>query len=190
MVSSAAAGAGWTAAQTAIVVVALIAFVSAIVSASTTYWFNQRAARRERRSAMFAEALATVEEYVEMPYRIRRRPRTAQARYELTDQLSRLQSRLAFHQALLQMESPEIAVAYADLVRTARMQAGAQMNEAWRQPVLTTDTAMNLGVRYPREEIDAARMACLLVMRGALHARGRAAALPPAGSPTADPGKG
>src|SRR6266487_3328576 len=80
-----AAEAGWAAAQTAIVIVAVIAILGGIVSASITYWFNQRAARRERRATTFAEALATVEDYAEMPYRVRRRRNTSEARYELTD---------------------------------------------------------------------------------------------------------
>jgi hypothetical protein len=115
---------GWTAAQTAIVAVAVIALVGAVVSASITYWFNQRAARRERRTTVFAEALSTVEEYAEMPYRIRRRSDAGQARYDLSEEVSRIQSRLAFHQALLQIESPDIAVAYGTFVRAAKIQAG------------------------------------------------------------------
>jgi hypothetical protein len=170
--------AGWTAAQTAIVAVAVIALVGAVISASITYWFNQRAARRERRSTVFAEALSTVEEYAEMPYRIRRRLNTAQARYDLCEEVSRLQSRLAFYQTLLQIESPGIAVAYSNLVRAAKIQAGGQMQDAWRQPVLITDAEMNLGARYSRDQIDAARTNCVVAMQRALGRRHRAVALP------------
>lgn len=174
-----AAEGGWTAAQTAIVIVAVIAILGAITSASVTYWHNQRAARRERRANAFAEALATVEDYAEMPYRVRRRRNTSEARYELTDEVSKIQSRLAFHQALLQIESPDIAAGYSALVRAAKIQAGGQMQDAWRQPALTTDADMNLGVRYPRDEIDAARATCIVAMRRALAGRRRGRGAPP-----------
>jgi type II secretory pathway pseudopilin PulG len=169
---------GWTAAQTAIVAVAVIALVGAVISASITYWLNQRTARRERRSTVFAEALSAVEEYAEMPYRIRRRLVTAEARYDLCEEVSRLQSRLAFYQTLLQIESPDIAVAYSNLVRAAKIQAGGQMQDAWRQPVLTTDAEMNLSARYPRDQIDAARTNCVVAMQRALGGRYRDVALP------------
>jgi len=181
---STAAEAGWTAAQTAIVVVAVIAILGGSVTASVTYWYNQRAARREHRANAFAEALAAVEDYAEMPYRVRRRRNTPEARYELTDEVSKIQSRLAFHQALLQIESPDIAGAYGALVRAAKIQAGGQMQDAWRQPALTTDAEMNLGVRYPRDEIDTARATCIIAMRRALagRPRGNAPPLPTANS--------
>jgi len=69
------------------------------VSVALTYGLNQRAARRERQTKLFAEALAAIEDYAEFPYRIRRRPRTSEARHELTEQVSQKQSQIAFHQA-------------------------------------------------------------------------------------------
>jgi hypothetical protein len=168
MVVAQAAPVGWAAAQTAIVIAAMIAIFGAIISAAMTYAFNQRAARRERLATMFAEALHAVEDYAEMPYRIRRRRNSPTARYDLTDEVSRIQSRLAYHQGLLQIEAPGVAGSYAQLVRAAKTQAGTQMERAWQHRVLATDAAMNLRVRYPRDEIDAARGRCITVMRAAL----------------------
>jgi hypothetical protein len=168
MVLAQATETGWTAAQTAIVIVAVIAILGGIVSASITYTLNQRAARRERQAKAFAEALHAVEDYAEMPYRVRRRRDTKEARYDLTDAVSRIQSRLAYHQALLQIEAPEVAANYARLVRAAKIQAGGQMQEAWQQPVLTADAEMNLRARYPRDEIDSARGVCITTMRATL----------------------
>jgi hypothetical protein len=166
-----AAEAGWAAAQTAIIIAALLAIFGAIVSAAITYALNQRAARRERLAQVFAEALHAVEDYAELPYRIRRRRDTPEARYDLTEEVSRIQSRLAYHQALLRIESPTVAHVYARLVRTARRRAGGQMQHAWRQTVLTTDAAMNLNAPYPRSDIDAARARCITAMRNALGRR-------------------
>jgi hypothetical protein len=180
---------GWTAAQSALVLAAIIAFVGGTVSATVTYALNQRAARRDRRAKTFADALAAVEDYAEMPYRIRRRRNHPDAMYELTDEVSRIQSRLAYSQALLQVEAPTVAAPYNLLVRAAKIQAGGQMQEAWRQPVLTSDAEMNLGVRYPRDEIDAARAPCVTAMRTDLKIRAREAVPLPTANSDRDPGR-
>jgi hypothetical protein len=160
--------ASWTAAQTAFVIAALIAVSGGVISVSITYWLNQRLARRERQAKAFAEALAAVEDYAELPYRVRRRRDTRDARYDLAEDVSRIQSRLAYHQALLHIEAPQVADSYAILVRAVKIQAGSQMREAWQQTLLTTDDAMNLHMRYPRDQIDAARGGCIATMRTAL----------------------
>jgi hypothetical protein len=153
---------GWTWAQTAGLIVPCIALFGAFL----TYALNQRAVRRERRGKTFAEALTVVEEYPEMPYRIRRRPESSPAvRQRLTDEVSGLPARIAFHRAWLQIEASAVAGPYADLVATARAEAGAQMRLAWQQAPITTDSGMNLGTPYPRDQPDAARAACIEVMR-------------------------
>ncbi|MFE7729155.1 hypothetical protein ACFU5D_25585 [Streptomyces anthocyanicus] len=152
----------WTWAQTAALIVPCIAIAGAVL----TYVLNQRAARKERRAKTFAEALTAVEEYLEMPYRIRRRPESSAAvRQQLTDEVSGLLARMAFHQAWLQIEASSVAGPYAALVATARAEAGAQMSLAWQQPPITTDTGMNLGAAYPRDRSNEARATCLEVMR-------------------------
>ncbi|MCC3654028.1 hypothetical protein LIX60_21685 [Streptomyces sp. S07_1.15] len=153
---------GWTWAQTAALIVPCIALAGAVL----TYVLNQRAARRERRAKTFAEALTAVEEYLEMPYRVRRRPESSAAvRQQLTDEVSGLLARMAFHQAWLQIEASSVAGPYATLVATARAEAGAQMSLAWQQPPITTDSGMNLGSAHPRDRSNRARAACIEVMR-------------------------
>lgn len=68
--ATAATSGGWTWSQTTALIVPFIAVFGAFL----TYALNQRAARREHQAKTFAEALTAVEEYLEMPYRIRRRP--------------------------------------------------------------------------------------------------------------------
>lgn len=63
----------WTAAQTTAVLVPVIAVLGTAIIALLTYELNRRASRRERRALAFGEALSVVEDYAEMPYRIRRR---------------------------------------------------------------------------------------------------------------------
>jgi hypothetical protein len=73
------------------------------------YIVAQAQARQERRAKAFAEALAAVEDYMECPYRIRRRPNSdAATRQGITSAISDIQSRIAFHEAWLQVETPSV----------------------------------------------------------------------------------
>ncbi len=162
----------WTAAQTAVVLVPVIALFGAALTALLTYRLSKRAAQRERRALTFSEALSVIEDYAEMPYRIRRRPGTIEGRQQLTEEVSRIYSRLAFHQALLDIEAPKVASAYRLLSNEAKIQVGGQMKTAWQRPVRTTDAEMNLEEHYDRGRVDVARDNCVAVMREALE-RGR-----------------
>lgn len=130
------------------------------------YLLNQIWARNERRANAFAEALAAIENYLEMPYRVRRRAASApQTRAALTNQMSDIKAQIAFHQAWLQVEAPQVAEAYDALVRAAQQEGGTQMQQAWKEPLRDTDPAMNLGVAYDRSKSDAARARTLDHMR-------------------------
>jgi hypothetical protein len=85
---------GW--AQATALIVAVITVVGAVVTGAVTYGLNQRAGRRERQARAFAEALTAIEEYAMMPYRIRRRHNTPEARNEISVELDKIQSGLRF----------------------------------------------------------------------------------------------
>lgn len=177
-----AGAAGWTWAQTVALLAGVIAVAGALVSAALTYHLNQRATRRERRANVFAEALRAIEDYAELPYRIRRRTGTPESRHALTEQISQIQSRIAFHQAWLAIEAPIVADSYENLVRTAKRQAGKQMTQAWNEPPTTKDSQVSLGVAYPREAIDEARGHCVTAMHETLGYRRRGPALAASGN--------
>jgi len=170
VVSVAASGtttSGFGAGEWATLGAALIAAAIAVIG----YCVTQAHARRERRAKAFAEALAAVEDYMESPYRIRRRPRSdADTRMQITTAISGIQSRIAFHEAWLEVEAPKVGAAFARLVRVARGEAGANMKAAWAAPVLEDDQSMNLGVRYNRAETDTLRDEVLAVMKAHLRA--------------------
>jgi hypothetical protein len=153
----------WTAALAPV-----IAILGAALVALLTYGLNRRTARRERRARAFGEALSVIEDYAEMPYRIRRRPGTVEGRSQLTEEVSRIYSRLAFHQALLDIEAPEVAAAYRLLANEAKIEVGGQMKAAWQKPLRTTDAEMNLEEHYARTRVDPARDHCVATMRAAL----------------------
>jgi hypothetical protein len=133
---------GW--AQATTLIVAIITGAGAVVAAAVTYGLNQRAGRREQQAKAFAEALAIIEKYANMPYRIRRRP--PEARHEISAELDKIQSQIAFQHAWLQIEAPEVAAAYDRLIRAARSEAGEQMKKAWTQLPPSLDEEMSLGV--------------------------------------------
>jgi sugar-specific transcriptional regulator TrmB len=144
-------------------------FIAALIAALvavTGYMLTQAQARRERRAREFAEALAAVEEYLEAPYRIRRRQSaTPEARDALTNALSDLQARIARHRAWLYVEAPAVARAYDALVAAARSEAGVQMTVAWNTAPPSSDSEMNLNVAYLHPKSDAERDRIIAIMR-------------------------
>jgi hypothetical protein len=158
---------GW--AQATTLIVAVITGGGVVIAAAVTYGLTQRAGRRERQAKEFAEALIAIEEYANMPYRIRRR--SSDARHEISAELDKIQSQIAFQHAWLQIEALEVAAAYDRLVRAARSEAGEQMKKAWIQPPPTSDEEMSLGGAYPRAELDTARRDCITAMCIALGRR-------------------
>ena len=121
-------------AQAAAFIVPVVTLAGAVITAAATYGLNQRAARRERLARAFAEALTAIEDYAQMPYRIRRRPGTLEARNQISMELSYIQSRIAFQHSWLHIEAAEV---------------GLQMKEAWTRPAPTADEQMTLEAAYP-----------------------------------------
>lgn len=153
---------GFGPAQWSTIIAALIAALVAV----TGYALTQAWARRDRRARAFADALATVEEYLEAPYRVRRRrASTAEVRAELAATLSDLQGRIAFHRAWLQVEAPTVSRAYDALVLAARAEAGTQMTVAWNTEPISSDPAMNLTIGYSHPLADAERAKVIAAMR-------------------------
>ncbi len=83
----------------------IIAAVLAAAVAVCGYAIQQRMARRERRAAIYSEALRAVEDYLEAPYLVRRRDGSAANRQAITTHISDVQSRLAYHRALLEIHA-------------------------------------------------------------------------------------
>jgi hypothetical protein len=128
---------------------------------------NQHAARGERRNQAFAEALAAVEQYMELPFRVRRRRDGIAARHELGAAISDVQASLAQHQGWLDLVAPT----YRALVTAARREAGSAMSTACLEAPITRDEEMNLGVRFSRKNTDAARARCINAMHDGLRLR-------------------
>lgn len=145
-----------------------------IVVAVLTFAATQAAARRERQSAMFAEALRSVEDYLEGPYRIRRSDGSHQQRADITAYLSDVKSRHNYYSGLLRLHAPaRTAIAYEAFVVAAMQDAGPQMTAAWRSKPTRRNRDVPLGKAYDRERSDLAKAAVLFEMRRALTPRWR-----------------
>ncbi|MEX0992209.1 MAG: hypothetical protein WD004_08085 [Actinomycetota bacterium] len=154
-----AAGSGATSVQAwGIAVAALVAVAG--------YLVNQRLARRERKSTMFASAIEATVAYQEMPYRVRRRPPDdASERMRLVNSMSDVQEKIAFHQAWIATESEQVAEKYKVLVDAVRREAGEHMRQAWLQPAISSDADVNMAEPLLCPEADRAREQCVEGMR-------------------------
>lgn len=158
---------GWD--EGATLIAAAIAGLITVLVAAWTYAATQAAARRERQSAAFAEALRAVEDYLEGPYRIRRRDGSAAQRAEVTAWLSDIKSRHNYYRGLLRLHSSEeVADAYDVFVVAAIKDAGPQMTAAWRAKPTRRDRDVPLGKGYNRSGADEAKSRVLEEMRRAL----------------------
>lgn len=138
------------------VVAALIAGLVALIVLAV----NQYQARQDARRKDFAEALAAVERYAELPYRIlRREDSTPEVRGRMADHVHGVQQDLLFHKSWVRIQSPSVADVYDALLRITREEAGSAMTEAWRTIPICKDEDMPLGVglRFPRMEEERAR---------------------------------
>ncbi|SFF61659.1 hypothetical protein [Blastococcus tunisiensis] len=144
------------------------AAVAAIVAVKA-YKTQQRETRRQQRATFYAEAVRAVEDYLEAPYRIRRRDGSAAARRELTQHVSDVKSRISFYTAWMAIHSTDaVAGTYEAFVRAAQYEAGQQMTAAWRSRPTKKDRAVPIGSPLPRTGADAARAKLLTVMEADL----------------------
>jgi hypothetical protein len=132
------------------------------------YLLSQHAARRERKSKIYAEALATVRSLEEMPFRIRRRPSSdPETRAALATRLSDVFTDLRFHIAYLQVDSKVVGDSFIDLVDRTREFGAKFRMDAWESPVMIADADMNMRFGYEyknRPELDL----CVVAMRRGL----------------------
>lgn len=126
---------------TAAVITGLVALIILVV--------NQYQARQDGRRKDFAEALAAVERYAELPYRIRRRQdSTPEVRGRMAEFIHEVQQDLLFHQSWMRIQAPRIAEVYDSLLRVTRQEAGHAITQAWSMAPISRDEDMPLGVGF------------------------------------------
>lgn len=145
----------------------LIALATASIAASVAlvgYFVTQLANRRERKSKVYAEALAVLREYQELPYRIRRRPSSdGPTRAKLGDEVSDVLGRLGFYRSWLEIDSRLVGKAYRDLLEQARWFGAKYRNSAWKEPIISKD--VDVGSLAYEYYMDKEMELCLKAMR-------------------------
>jgi hypothetical protein len=131
--------------------ISLVAIVASAFGALIIFAASQLATARDRQREEYAKALQTVVKWTEMPYRIRRRNASDQATMSrLIDAMHALQEEIAFHDAWISVEAPEVATAYRALVNKAKAECEDHLRNAWKADH-SPPTPMNIGNLYPVE---------------------------------------
>lgn len=154
---------GFTWAQGATIVAAVLAAVIAVIG----YTIQRKISRRAERADLYGNAIASVEAYLEAPYRIRRKIDDPGNWFMISSSISDAKTAMSHQQALLEMHAPgAVVTAYKEFVSAAIAEAGPQMTDAWSEPVVTAPTQIPLGAgnAYGRAESDAKRKALVNAM--------------------------
>jgi hypothetical protein len=155
----------WGPAQWATVIGACIA----VLGVAATILTASARSRREQRATLYAQALGSVADYVEGPYRVRRKDGTAEHRNAITASLSDVKSSIDHNRALLRLHGRrEVADAFEDYALAAAVEAGAQMHAAWLEPAIQSDAEVNLEVAYDRTFSDRYKAQVVAVMQADL----------------------
>ncbi|MGW8950268.1 hypothetical protein [Streptomyces sp. NPDC055709] len=138
------------------------------------YLANQYAARGNQRRDLFAEALAAVRAYPDLPYRVRWRARSdADTRARLGELTYEALERMQNYRALLELDSPTVAMAYTNLVRETRRLGSPFRQSAWRIAPVQSDEEFDQedpGYRYENQpELEM----CITAMQRELRPYGR-----------------
>lgn len=150
----------------ATIIAAVAAGLLAAGVAVIGYSAQQRSARRDQRATGYAEALRAVEDYLEAPYRIRRRDGSSAARMSVATHVSDVQSRISLYSSWLSIHAPQdVRQAYIAFVGAAKQDAGPQMTQAWRAKPTRRDWDVPLGAALPQPRASHARDAVLAAMR-------------------------
>lgn len=155
----------------ATLVAALLGAVVTVLGVLMGIAANAGAARRDRRAEVYAEALRAVADYLEGPYRVRRKDGTSERRDVISTHLNDVKTRIDYSKALLELHAPaEVSTAYNAYVAAAVLEAGKQMQDAWLLRPVKKDRQMNLGVPYPRDLSDPLREPVVAAMKRDLKA--------------------
>ncbi len=125
-----------------VVIPVIVAALTAIVTLVVTRVSDAANRRRDR----YADAVATLVAWIELPYRVRRRTNNSpEALTALANRGHEMQEKLACHEAWISTENSDVAAIYADARKTIGAVVGAALQEAWNSPAITTPGEMNLG---------------------------------------------
>ena len=136
----------------------IIAALIAVIGVVFGYLIGQRQTALERKRILCAEAISDALQWLELPYRIRRRTGNAdETLASLAKRINHLRERLQFHEKWLRIEMPKSLTSYKCLVKEVMTAARPAIEEAWNACPVESATDMNLGLlEIGREKVDVA----------------------------------
>jgi hypothetical protein len=125
---------------------AVIAATIAATIAAITLIVNGRRARSDRHRELFAAAFGDIASYCEFPYIVRRRRHDApeEERIRISTALSEVQRKLNHNRAVLRVEAPPVAQAYARLLDATREVAGAAIRDGLNLAPVTSHAVVHV----------------------------------------------
>lgn len=147
----------------------LVALVVGLITAAVAllgYLNTQHLQRRDRRSVMYAEAMAAMREFEQAPYLVRRRAGSdGHTRAALAAKLIDANTRVTYSEKLLLMDSLSVGRAYGLLAEVTKVQVRTHRDAAWQAPLVTTDDQVpSTTMQYPYSNT-AEWDLCVLAMR-------------------------
>jgi len=124
----------------------IIAGLFAGLGAVIAYFLGQRYSTLERKRQTCSQAMSDALSWLEIPYRIRRRPDDSPETLKaLTETISDLRVRLNFHREWIAVELPEASERYNNLLSDVMRTVGPAIQEAWVAPYANNSAGMNTG---------------------------------------------
>jgi hypothetical protein len=149
----------------------VLAAAVAAAAALIGYWLTYVSKRSESKAETYAKALAAVEAYKQLPYRIcRRGASTPEVRGSLGQTIGDVQQDLAFYRRFLSLDSEAVELAYDALIDKVYARGRDFRAEAWRMPPAPADKDMDFSAAFDYDD-SVERRACLLAMRKELRKR-------------------
>jgi hypothetical protein len=149
----------------------LLAAVVAAAAALVGYWLTYVSKRSDSKAETYAKALAAVEAYKQLPYRIcRRAESTPDVRGSMGKVIGDVQQDLAFYRLFLRLDSETVGLAFDALVDKVYASGGEFRAKAWRTPPAPEDKDMNISAAFDYNDAFEQR-ACLLAMQKQLRKR-------------------
>jgi hypothetical protein len=151
----------------------VLAATIAAAAALTGYWLTYASKRSESKTETYAKALAAVEAYKQLPYRIcRRGESTPEVRGNLGKVIGDVQQDLAFYRRFLLLDSEAVGLAYGFLVDKVYNSGRVFRAKAWCMPPASEDKGMDISAAFDYDDASEQRT-CLLAMQRELRRRFR-----------------
>jgi hypothetical protein len=128
-----------------LVVIPLVVAVVGILGGIVLGSLNRREEARAHRQEFYAEAVKAVVEWMEYPYRIRRRTTDDPSELRRLAEIGHgIQERLAYYRTWTLIDDPRTGAVYASVIEGIRERVGSACRDAWTVNPVSSPEGMNL----------------------------------------------